>query len=387
MLGLLTSLTAASIDMSLPAIPAMVRDLATSMSLGQQIVGLFMAGIALGQLPAGLLSDRLGRMPVLYGGLLIFIASGLAASLSDDIRLMLAARFVQGLGSSVGIVMARAIARDVASGTEAARLLSVMIMIFTAAPMLAPLLGAWLVTAWGWRAPFYALVIVGLLAIGGVRLSLEETHRPVANPHILVQLWQSLKEFFSHRQSVFGSLLVLLTAFGFMSLISGSAALIIEIYGFPVRWFGLIFALTGIAILAGSYCNRRLLVRFDAMHVAGIGATILAVAAVQMLAISWLGTAPFWWLWAAACLYMFGTGFVMPNATALALDPVPRIAGVASSIIGTVQGTAAACSAIVSASLYDGTVTNITWIMGIAGSCCFAAFALRRFIAGAAVQP
>src|SRR3546814_9472723 len=97
-LGCLTGLGAVSIDMSLPAIPAMVRDLATSMSMGQQIVGLFMAGIALGQLPAGLLSDRLGRMPVLYAGIGIFCVAGVACILSDSIELLLIARFVQGLG-------------------------------------------------------------------------------------------------------------------------------------------------------------------------------------------------------------------------------------------------------------------------------------------------
>ncbi len=381
-LGLLTGLTATSIDMSLPAIPSMVRDLATDMSLGQQTIGLFMAGITLGQLPAGLLSDRMGRMPVLYAGIVLFVISGIVASVSDNITVLLAARFVQGLGSSVGMVLARAIVRDVASGAQAARLMSLLVMIFTAGPMFAPVIGSYLVAEWGWRSSFYALAAIGLMALFGIRTALQETHVPSGEHHIARQLWLSVTIFFSHRQSVFGVLLVLLTAAGFMVLISGSAGLIIEIYDFPVQYFGFIFALTGLSILAGSFLNRRLLLRCQPMQVIGVGACLIGIAATQMLFIAWLGDANFWWIWGSACLYMFGTGFLMPNATALALDPVPKVAGVASSIIGTIQGAAASTSAIVGGLLYDGTIINITLVMGTAGMAAVATFVLRRLILG-----
>ena len=140
-LGLLTGLVAFAIDISLPAIPPMVRALATDMSAGQQVVGLFMAGMAVGQLPFGLASDRLGRMPVLYAGVGLFIAAGIVTSISSSIEVMLIARFVQGIGSSAGMVLARAIVRDISSGAQSARLMSVMVMVFTAAPMLAPMVG------------------------------------------------------------------------------------------------------------------------------------------------------------------------------------------------------------------------------------------------------
>ena len=261
-LGCLTGLAAVSIDMSLPAIPAMVFDLATSMSTGQQIVGLFMAGLALGQLPAGVLSDRLGRMPVIYAGVGIFTVAGIACAFSTSIELMLAARFVQGMGASVGVVVTRAIVRDIASGVEAARLLTVMVMIFTAAPMLAPMIGAFLVTTLGWRMPFIAIALFGAALLFGVSTILRETHVPIRTEHhILRQLLYSTREFFSHRRSVLGVLLVLLPAAGFMSLITASPALVIEIYDFPVKLFGIIFATAGFSILVGSALNRRLLVR------------------------------------------------------------------------------------------------------------------------------
>ena len=144
-LGCLTGIGAFSIDMSLPSIPTMVAELGTSISVGQQIVGMFMFGIALGQLPAGLMSDRIGRIPVLLTGVGVFTVAGVATSIAPTIEAMLVARFIQGLGASVGVVVSRAIVRDIASGAQAASILSVMIMIFTAAPMLAPVVGGFLV--------------------------------------------------------------------------------------------------------------------------------------------------------------------------------------------------------------------------------------------------
>jgi DHA1 family bicyclomycin/chloramphenicol resistance-like MFS transporter len=370
------------IAISLPAIPAMVADLATTMSLGQQIVGLFMAGMAVGQLPAGLLSDHYGRMPVLYIGVGLFTVCGVVAAVSESVSILLLARFLQGIGSATGMVLARAIVRDVASGAQAARLMALMVMIFTVGPMLAPMLGAFLADSWGWRAPLYALSLIGMAALVLVYSSMQETHVPSREHSIGRQFWLSLRGFFSHRQSIFGVSLIMLTAAGFMVLISGSAGLILEIYAYPVKYFGLIFALCGVAMFAGSMINRRLLLRLNPMQVTGIGAVLVAAAGVQMLFFNWLGEAGFWWIWGNACLYMFGVGFLMPNALALALEPVPKIAGVASSIIGTLQGIAQAVSATLGSLLYDGTIGNITLIMGGAGVAVLGVYLLGGALVG-----
>ena len=108
----------------------------------------------------------------------------------------------------------------------------------------------------------------------------------------------------------------------------------------------------------------------------------VAVVAAQMLLIQWLGDASFWWVWGNACLYMFGVGFLMPTANARALEPVPHIAGMASSIIGTMQGLAAAISAIVSSILYDGSISNMTLIMSGAGIGVLLTYLLHRQILG-----
>jgi DHA1 family bicyclomycin/chloramphenicol resistance-like MFS transporter len=256
-----------------------------------------------------------------------------------------------------------------------------MVMIFTAAPMLAPMVGSFLVTTLGWRVPFIAIAVFGALLLFGVNSTLKETHVPVRGEHhVLRQLLMSAREFFSHRESVLGVLLVLLPAAGFMSLITASPALVIRIYDFPVELFGIIFATAGFSILAGSTLNRRLLLRFGTMQMIGGGTAIIGIAATQMLLIAWLGEAPFWWLWGNVCLYMFGVAFVLANATALALDPVPKIAGVAASLIGTIQNLAASGGSIASSMLYDGTVRNVVVLMGIFGVATTLTFLFRGLL-------
>ncbi len=380
-LGLLTATAALTVDISLPAIPAMVEALGTRLSHGQQIVGIFMLGMALGQIPAGLVSDRMGRLPVLYTGMGIFAAAAFAAAAATSIEAMLVARFVQGFGAASAIVLSRSIVRDVATGKDAARLMSLMTMIFTAAPVIAPSIGAFLTTHWGWRGPFISIAVAAVLILVAIRSNLVETYKVHIDGNPLRQLRNSFREFFSHRQSIFGLLLLVLPPGGFMSIIAVSSALAIEHYGVSVQAYGLIFACAGLSILAGSVLNRVLVERFEQLALIRFGVTIMGIAGLQLLAMAWLDEAPFWWLWTAVCMFMFTVAIVMANATVLALDPLPRIAGVASSIIGTLQNLFGAAGALAGAAIYDGSVRNAVIIIGSIATTVAVIFMLRRWIA------
>jgi DHA1 family bicyclomycin/chloramphenicol resistance-like MFS transporter len=380
-LGLLTGLAALTIDVSLPAIPAMVEALATTLPRGQQIVGIFMLGMAFGQIPAGLFSDRLGRLPILYVGMGLFLLGAMIAALAENIEVLLAARFLQGFGSAAAIVLSRAIVRDIASGKEAARLMSLMTMIFTAAPVIAPSIGAILVAQWGWRAPFVLIVVVGFMLLLSIRGNITETHTPESGQHPVRQLLSSFTEFFSHRQSIFGLLLIILLPMGFMPIITVSAALVVEIYGFSVQAYGLIFACAGLSILTGATINRLLVTRFGMMQLSTLGVALGGISGTQLLLIAWLDAVPFWWLWANVCLFMLTVAILMPNAMVVALDPLPKIAGVASSIIGTLQNLVAAVSAVFGALIYNGSVRNSVVIIGSAGVTTVLVFFLKPLIA------
>ena len=374
-LGLLTGLGAVTVDMSLASIPEMAPALNSTVSAAQQIIGVFILGIGLGQLPAGLMSDRVGRLPVIRFGLGLFTIAGILTAIAPSIETMLAARLAQGLGASVGIVVARAIVRDIASGEEAARMLSIMVMIFTAAPMLAPIVGGYLVTHIGWRAPFIAITVFGGIVFAAVLLGLSETGRPSKDQRLFRQLWNSCTEFFSHRRSLLGCLMIVLPAMGFMPLISSAPALIIEIYGYTPQQFGLLFAMAGLSILLGSMINRKLLYRLNTLQLIGAGTVIIGTASMQLLLIAWLGEANFRWLWGCVCLYMFGVSFLGANATAIALDPVPHIAGVSASLIGALQNILASGSAVVAGLIYDGTVRTSVILIG-----CFGIVTLLVFL-------
>ena len=259
--------------------------------------------------------------------------------------------------------------------------MSLMTMIFTAAPVIAPSIGALLVAEWGWRAPFVLIVVVSLVLLLAIRGNISETHVPSANEHPLRQLLSSFREFFAHRQSVFGLLLIVLLPLGFMPVITVSAALVVEVYGFSVQAYGLIFACAGLSILIGAATNRMLVSRFDVMQLLTLGVSLISISGVQLLLIAWLDRAPFWWLWANVCLFMFTVAIMLPNATVMALDPLPRIAGVASSIIGTVQNLVAAISAITGALIYNGSVRNSVLIIGIAGVLAALVFLLKPLLA------
>jgi DHA1 family bicyclomycin/chloramphenicol resistance-like MFS transporter len=255
-----------------------------------------------------------------------------------------------------------------------------MTMIFTAAPVIAPSIGALLVTQWGWRAPFVIIAVGGYLMLVAIRGNILETHTPVVGQHPVRQLLSSIAEFFSHRQSVFGLLLIILPPAGFMSMIALAAALVVEIYGYTVTAFGLIFATAGISILIGSAINRLLVTRLDAMPLIALGVALFGISGVQLLIIAWLDEAPFVWLWSCMCLFMFTVAIVMPNAMVLALDPMPRIAGVASSIIGTLQNIIGAAGALFGAVIYDGSIRNSVITMGVAGVLVTCVFLLRPLI-------
>ena len=379
-LGLLTAVAALTVDLSLPAVPAMVDALSTTLSRGQQIVGIFMFGMALGQIPSGLASDRFGRLPTIYAGMSLFVVAACVAAVADDMEVLLSARFVQGIGAASAIVISRAVVRDIASGKDAARLMSLMTMIFTAAPVIAPSIGALLVSQWSWRAPFIAIAACGFALLFAIRSNLVETHIPNASEHPLRQLTSSFREYFSHRQSIFALLLIILPPAGFMSVIAISAALTVEIYGFTITQYGVIFACAGLSILVGSMVNRWLVTHFDVMQLIKLGVALIFTSSAQLLVIAWLDTAPFWWVWSCVCLYMFTIAILMPNATVLALDPLPKIAGVASSIIGTSQNLVGASGAILAALIYDGSVRNAVIIMATTGTVTTVVFLLRPMI-------
>jgi len=366
-LGCLTGMGALSIDMSLASIPFLSFDLSADISLSQYTVGFFMAGVGIGQIPLGLISDRIGRMPVLFFGLVVFVISGIVTSIANSIELILFARFIQGLGASVGLSISRAMVRDISSGKQSADILSAMMMIFTFIPMLAPIIGGFLVHQIHWRMPFIAITVFGAIILFGVKKELKETGVANKNIQIKEQFRKGIREFIAYRISIFGMLLIVLSTIGYMSVITSSSLLIIEIYQIPVEWFGILFALTGLSVFIGSLINRRLLKRYKIIKIIGFGIILIGISSLSLLFIAKANQANFILLWGSVCLYMLGTGFLISNAMALALDPLPKIAGLAASIIGSLQNFGSSIGSIATGFIYNGSIRNVILLMGLCG--------------------
>lgn len=386
-LGLLIAVAALAVDLNVPAVPQIARSLGAEVGATQYIITAFMAGLALGQIPAGLLSDRLGRMPVLYVGMLVFTVASLVIAAATSIELMLAARFVQGFSAATAVVLGRAIVRDVASGREAARLLSLMTMVFTAVPVFAPSIGSLVATLFDWRATFVATAVFGVLMILMMRSNLHETHTPDPEGHPVRQLINSFRLFFTTRQSILGLLLMLMLPAGYLSMITLSSSLLTETYGISVLLFGVVFGVAGGCILVGSWINRLLLARLSIINTIGAAVLVQALVGLQLGIMAWLNDASLVWLWSNVCLFMLTVGIVLPNATAMALDPLPRVAGVASSITGSLAHSFGTLGSFAGAALYDGSVRNA--VVTMCAVCLFVTviYLLRRTICPTLHEP
>ena len=342
LLAMLTGLGPLSMDMYLPSLPDIARVLDTSTASVQLTVSAYLIGFAIGQIIYGPLSDRYGRRPVLLGALIFYAAATLICAAAQSIDTLIAARFVQAIGGSGSIVMARAMVRDLYSGARAGRELSLMGSISAFAPIVAPMIGGVLQTGFGWRASFVLMGGMAVLAVAAVARLLPETlPQRGGGPLSLAFLLQSYGAVARHRG--FLAYLGIITASyaGLFAWVSGASVVLQEVYGLSPAAFGFTYAASTAGFLVGSTLATRLVLRRGLDRTIGIGVVLLAAGGVG-LAVAVAARVDGMWLVAAMSLYLAGLGFAMPQAMAGALTPFPQRAGTASSLMGVVQQTVAA---------------------------------------------
>lgn len=367
-LAALTGVTALSIDMSLPAQPAIARDFGVDSDVAQLTLSLFLAGFATSQIVFGVLSDAFGRRPVLLAGLTLFSLAGMACALSASIGVLLTARFVQGVGASAAPVVARAMVRDTQSTAAAARTLSTIMAVLAVAPMVAPLLGASLLEHFGWHAIFTALAGFGVVLILLAALTLAET-LPVARRSRLsfASVRAGVARFFQTPGTKVPTALICLGFIGQFSFISNSPFILIDGYGISPRQYGLYFGATAVALMAGSMIGRSLLARWKPPRVLMLGAAALCAGGLLVL----VGVsdrafgAP--GLIAPMIVYCLGVGLIVPSAAALAMEPVADMAGFASAIIGSLQMLSGAIAGYLTSRIGDREPRTLGAVLALAG--------------------
>ena len=379
LLAMLTALGPLSMDMYLPSLPDIAHVLGAPVARTQLTISSYLIGFAVGQMIYGPLSDRYGRRPVLLAAVALYLASTLACAAAQSVDLLIAARLLQGISGSGAIVLARAIVRDVYSGVQAARELSLMGSISATAPIVAPMIGGVLQAGFGWRANFICMSVGGLIALLVAGRLLPETLRPDnrASPLSFFSMMRGYSAVARHRGFLVYLGIITTTYAGLFAWVSGASVVLQGVYGLSAVAFGFTFALGAAGYMLGAMIATRLVVRLGLDRTIGVGVVVIAAGGLS-LALAVATGVPGLWLVAAMALYLAGVGLAMPQAMAGALTPFPDRAGTAASLMGLVQQALAAVIAAVIGAYLVRSAWPVTGVVVAMGCLTFLLWALTR---------
>lgn len=348
-LALLSAVAPFATDLYLPAFPEMTGDLNTSATAVQLTLTAFLLGVTLGQLVFGPLSDRFGRVKPLLAGAALCVAAGVVAALAPNVGILVVARFAQGLGGAAGMVIGRAIISDLSTGKRAAQAFSLMMIVGGVAPVIAPMVGGFLVGPIGWRGILVVVLAISVVMLVAVAAVVRETlPREKRDAHAADDdarsAWTTLRN---------PAFLGYCGAFAFafatmMAYIAASPFVYQDMIGLSSGGYGIAFGINAFALMAVSAVSAKLVASHAVENLVAIGLALVGAATVAFAVLAFTG-APAWSLAAPLFVIVGALGLVFGNATALAMSAVSSHAGGASAIIGALQfGLAAVVSPLVS---------------------------------------
>ena len=371
-LACLTAFGPVSIDMYLPALPAIGGDLDADPAGVQLTLSAFFFGFGGGQLLYGPLADRFGRRRPLIGGLVLFIAASLGCALSRSLDALIAFRLLQALGGAAGPVLARAIVRDLYDRDRAARVLSIMVLIMSLAPLFAPLLGGQVLGWLGWRAIFWALVVFGGGCVAGVLLGIPETlavAKRLGGSAATMILGYAAPLF--HRRFLGYALGGALIFGGMFAYITGSPFVFITLYGVRPEHYGLLFGVNVLGVMLAASINGRIVMRVGSDRLFALGIAIAAISGSILVTVAAVGWGGLLAMLVPLFCFISTVGLVGANGMAGCLGLFPDRAGIASALAGTLQFLmGAVCGTLVSL-LSNGTALPMAAVMAVAGVLSF----------------
>jgi len=379
LMALLTSLVALSIDAMLPALPMIGRDLgALERNDHQLVISAFFFGFAVGQVFYGPVSDSVGRKPLIYVGLFLFLAGCLMSILAPDFEWMLAGRLLQGIGVAGPRSVTLALIRDRFAGRAMARIMSFIMAVFILVPVLAPAIGQGILLFAGWEMIFWLFVGLATASVAWFSLRQPET-LPVElrTPWSLARVGSAVLQTFRNR-AAFGYMITAGFVFGgFVGYLNSAQQIFQEQYALGVM-FPVTFGILSLGIGAASVVNARLVMRFGMRFL-----TMRALVAVTLLSIAYfLGAAlaaghpPLWSLMAYCMAVFFCMGLLFGNLNALAMEPLGHVAGVGAAMVGSLTTLMSAVLGTAIGQAYDGTVLPL---VGGFGLCCGVAIVTMRW--------
>ncbi|ESW60921.1 MAG: major facilitator transporter [Rhodobacter sp. CACIA14H1] len=367
-LGLLSCIGPFAIDMYLPAMPEIGAALGAPVTAMQTTITAYFIAFGLAQLVYGPWADRAGRKQPLYAGIAIFLAGSVICTFAPDAGWLIAGRFVQGLGGAALMVVPRAIIRDMYTGHAATRLMAAVMLVISVSPMLAPLAGAGLMAVTGWRGIFATLLVAGVASLLILALAQPETLRPdQRQPFDMAATLRGARRLLTDR-GFMG--LTFLGGFGmasFFVFIASASFVYTESFGLTPTGFSLAFAINAIGFFAASQAAGPLGMRLGARRVMAWAALGFALATAGLLVLALLQLATLAVCVAGLFLANACLGLVIPTTMVMALDDHGDIAGLASSLGGTLQMLAGGLMIAATGPFFDGTPTPMLAAIALCG--------------------
>ncbi|GGJ42971.1 multidrug effflux MFS transporter [Deinococcus roseus] len=336
-LGVLQGATPLTVDLYLPAFPAIARDLQVSTGSIELTLAVFLVGMAVGQAVYGPFTDKYGRKKPLLVGLAVYTVGSLMCALAPNLALLMMGRLLQALGGSAGAVITMAMVQDLWSGKEAARRFSLLGLVSGLAPILGPALGGMVLTHFPWQVVFWGLSVLGVL-LAVLMVFLPETSSPEERK--TVRLRDALNNYgvlFQNRPYVL-FMLSIGWVFGVLfAYVTASSSVYMETLGVSPGLYGVLFGVNAVGLMSASQLNRILLARFSLFQLGLFGVMLNVTVCVLLLTLAVLGVQSLWLVASLFFLLMVSMGFTMPNLPSLAMWHVKERVGSASALLGSSQ--------------------------------------------------
>lgn len=347
----------------LPALPVIQETFTVSNENAQLTLSLSMLAIALGTLYFGPLSDKYGRKPVMLIGLCITLAGSLACLFADSIEFLIFGRFVQAFGGAVGLVLARAMVRDVCDADDAARVIATLVMVMVVIPMLSPALGGEMMARFGWQSVFSVVACFSVALFVVMLYLLPETLQesvPFEGLSAMLSTYGLLLQSVAFRSY---ALCVSFVSVVFFSFIAAAPEIMVSAFNRPPTDYGYYFIMIPLGFMGGNYATRMLNQRFSINQLISLGGSIALLGISAALACQVLGNSHPLALFVPVAIAVFGNGITLPNAQAAAINEFPQYAGSASGLTGFMQMALSAVAAQAVAWIYNGTAFPLLLMM------------------------
>lgn len=377
-LGLLSAMGAFSIDMYLPGFPDIARDLHTTVAHITLSITSFFIGISVGQLIYGPLLDKFGRKKPLYIGLVVYLLTSVACAYAPTADALIGIRFLQALGSCAGMVASRALVRDIFPVQENAKIFSLLMLVLALSPIVAPTLGGYVSSAFGWQSIFYILAGIAGATLLLVYFKMPNGRMPDASLSLLPRpIINSFLEVSKVPQFYTYAFAGAIASSGLYAYIAGSPFVFMELYHVSEKQYGWIFAIIAMGLITASQVNTLLLRKYSSEQIIRVTLFCQCLAGIALVLGNYLHFLGLYSTIFLIWVFLSTQGFAFPNSSALSLAPFTKNAGTASALMGAIQlGIGAVSTALVSI-FNNGTAMPMSVVM-----CCCAVSSFTVLLIG-----